>query len=356
MPYCSLLVFIVSTSTTGLALEPGVDESSAPAEAVKKTGPMQIKVVFQDKSKASGLSESVAYEVLCEGFKIAEGPIWDHANNQLLFSDVNSNEIHRWSADKGHGVFLEPSGNTGHAPTFAEGVLGSNGLFFDPQGKLVVCQHGDRRMAIVELTEGKPGKIETIVDRFDGKRFNSPNDLTIAKNGDIYFSDPPYGFLNIAVSNPNENKMVFDKELRELDHCGIYCWSAKDQTVRLLNKSMDFPNGMGLSADEKWLYVNSSDMGNPHINRYSTKTGEGGLFFNGPFGENDAGWFDGMKMHSNGNIYTAGPGGILVISPEGKKVATIPLPAPATNCCFGPDEKTMYITLFDSVAKLTLAE
>ena len=135
MPYCSLLVFIVSTSTTGLALEPGVDESSAPAEAVKKTGPMQIKVVFQDKSKASGLSDSVAYEVLCEGFKIAEGPIWDHANNQLLFSDVNGNEIHRWSADKGHGVFLKPSGNTGHAPTFAEGVLGSNGLFFDPQGK-----------------------------------------------------------------------------------------------------------------------------------------------------------------------------------------------------------------------------
>ncbi len=179
----AILVLINATNALGTCLSADDVQNESPTD--KNITPSVLKVVFQDKPKASGLSESVAYEVLCQGFKIAEGPIWDHANNQLLFSDVNSNEIHRWSADKGHGVFLEPSGNTGYAPTFAEGVRGSNGLYFDPQGKLVVCQHGDRRMAIVELTEGKPGKIETIVDRFDGKRFNSPNDLTIGRIGKI---------------------------------------------------------------------------------------------------------------------------------------------------------------------------
>jgi gluconolactonase len=179
-------------------------------------------------------------EVLADGFRWSEGPVWDRANGRVLFSDIPNNTVHSWSEEKGLEVFLKPSGYTGE-PTFEGREPGSNGLAFDSKGRLVLCQHGDRRVARLE---GKA--FVTLADRFEGKRFNSPNDLVHAPDGALYFTDPPYG-----------RPKTFDDPGRELDWCGVYRL-APDGEVSLVVKDLKAPNGIGLSPDGKTLYVNQS--------------------------------------------------------------------------------------------------
>ena len=148
--------------------------------------------------------------------------------------------------------------------------------------------------------------------------------------------------------------MVFVDDKREIPYCGIYRYQAATNKVSLISNEMDLPNGIVLSPDQKWIYVGSSDMKDPKMWRFSAEDGSGGVFFEGPYGEADAGWFDGMKMHSSGNLFATGPGGLLVISPEGKKLATIRLPDPVTNCCFDENEEYLYVTAFAYVARFKL--
>jgi gluconolactonase len=314
---------------------------------------LTCQVELHDPNLEMVLDGSVKLQVLAEGFEIAEGPLWIPSMKTLLFTDVKGNKIHQWSEEKESDVFLSPGGHTGRVPFFEGGVLGPNGLALDTAGNLIICQHGDRRLAKLAFDNITQEGLSTLTATYEGKRFNSPNDLTIAANGDIYFTDPPYGHCDIANSVPGEG-MVFVDDKREIPYCGIYRYQAATSKVSLVNNEMDLPNGIALSPDQKWIYVGSSDMKDPKMWRFSAEDGSGGVFFEGPYGEADAGWFDGMKMHSSGNLFATGPGGLLVISPEGKKLATIRLPDPITNCCFDENEEYLYVTAFAYVARFKL--
>lgn len=313
-------------------------------------------VVFSGSAARSFLPELLEVEVLFDGLTIGEGPIWVPDREQLIASDVASNRMYVWSEREGARVLLDPSGHTGFAPVFAGGVLGSNGGAVDANGDLVFCQHGDRRVAKLSLSDPTVAEIKTVVDKFEGQRFNSPNDLIITPSGDLYFTDPPYAFLDIANSNPLESKMVFVDEGRELKACGIYRYRPSTGELSLLSDAMELPNGLALSPDGKYLYVNNSDMrqGHREMWRFSMADGSSSVFYNGPFSDDEKGWFDGMKMHSSGNIFTSGPGGLLVISPEGERIAKVALPDTITNCVFDTHEKFLYVTSLNYVGRIQL--
>jgi sugar lactone lactonase YvrE len=197
-------------------------------------------------------------------------------------------------------------------------------------------------VAIVSNQKDNTPLFTTIVDNYNGKRFNSPNDLSISKNGDIYFTDPPYGFKN------------FNNKFRELDFNGVYKYSANG-VIRLITKEMTRPNGIALSLDEKYIYVNNSDRNDPKIMRFNSKSFKGKLFFDGSeLVKKYEGGFDGLKIHSSGNIFTTGPNGILILSPKGNLLATINYGKAITNCNFDKDEEYLYVTGFDDVSRIKL--
>ena len=151
-----------------------------------------------DKSVLSIINQNAKIEILADSFIVAEGPLWDTSQNRLIFTDVRQNKIFTWDENNGVGEYISPSGSTGYAPSFSDGGIGANGLAFDENGNIILCQHGDRRLSSISNVRSKNPKFTTIVDNFEGKRFNSPNDLAISKSGDIYFTDPPYGFKNFS--------------------------------------------------------------------------------------------------------------------------------------------------------------
>ncbi len=269
-------------------------------------------------------------EKLAEGFNWSEGPTW--YEGAVIFSDVPENVAFRWKEGMTSAeVFLKPSGMTTPTPGFRE--QGSNGLSLDAQGRLLLCMHGDRRIARWEN-----GKFTTLADRFDGKKFNSPNDLAVRKNGDIYFTDPPYG-----LDKGNESP------LKEQPFNGVYRVNPAGK-VTLVTKDINWPNGIGFSPDEKTLYVAVSDGKAPRVMAYDvqpdgTVAGER-IFFDASKAkkEGDKGSCDGMKVDARGNVWATGPGGVLVISPEGKLLGRILTGQATGNCCWGDDGSTLYIT------------
>ena len=265
-----------------------------------------------DESVLSIINKNAKIEILADTFIVAEGPLWDMSQNRLIFTDVRQNKIFTWDENDGVREYISPSGSTGYAPSFSDGGIGANGLAFDESGNIILCQHGDRRLAFITNLGSKNPKFTTIVDNFEGKRFNSPNDLAISKSGDIYFTDPPYGFKN------------FSDKYREINFNGVYKYS-KDGEVFLISSNMSRPNGIALSLDEKYIYVNNSDPQNdPKILRFKTSNFEEKLFFDGTeLSKKYPGGFDGLKVHSSGNIFTTGPNGVLIISPTGKLLAMI---------------------------------
>ncbi|HXY38704.1 MAG TPA: SMP-30/gluconolactonase/LRE family protein [Vicinamibacteria bacterium] len=271
-------------------------------------------------------------EVLAEGFVWSEGPVWDQAHGRLLFSDVRSNVAHAWSEKDGASVFLRPSGTTEpERPDLRE--PGSNGLTFDAKGRLVMCQHGNRQVARLE-----DGKFVTLADRFEGKRFNSPNDLVYARDGALYFTDPPYGLPK-----------TFDDPGREIGWNGVYRLSP-DGRLTVLIKDLKAPNGIGLSPDGKILYVGQSDPDRPVVMAYDLHAdgtvANGRVFFDAtPLRQMGPGVPDGMKVDAAGNVFTTGPGGVLVLTAKGEYLGTIVTGEPTANCGFGDaDRSTLYIT------------
>ena len=299
-------------------------------------------VTIIKKSANSLIDKNSEIEVLGDSFLVAEGPLWDSKNNRLLFTDVRQNKLFSWDENNGITEYIVPSGSTGYAPSFKDGGIGANGIAFNKEGQIVLCQHGDRRVAIVSNQKDNTPMFTTIVDNYNGKRFNSPNDLSISKNGDIYFTDPPYGFKN------------FNNKFRELDFNGVYKYSV-DGSTKLITKEMTRPNGIALSLDEKYIYVNNSDRNDPKIMRFNSKTFKGKLFFDGSeLVKKYKGGFDGLKIHSSGNIFTTGPNGILILSPRGNLLATINYGKAITNCNFDEDEEYLYVTGFDDVSRIKL--
>ncbi len=273
-------------------------------------------------------------EKLAEGFAWTEGPIWVPKDQHLLFSDIPNNRIMKWKpGDTAAQEFLKPAGYTGKQP-FTGPEPGSNGLTLDHQGRLVLCDHGDRRIARL----GEDGKKITLADKYEGKRFNSPNDLCYKSNGDLYFTDPPYG-LPLRMDDP----------ARELDFCGVYRLST-DGKVTLLYKDLTRPNGIAFSPDEKTLYVANSDADKSIWMAFDVAAdgtlGKGRVLFDatewGKAGKK--GLPDGMKVDAIGNLFATGPGGLHVFTAAGKHLGTIDTGEKTANCNWGDDGSTLYIT------------
>jgi len=270
-------------------------------------------------------------EKLAEGFDWSEGPVWIPQANCLLFSDVPQNTVYRWREGQGIDVFLKPSGYT--ALTERSGESGSNGLALDRAGRLLLCQHGDRRVARWEK-----GCFITLADQYEGRPLNSPNDLVVKSNGDIYFTDPPYGMTAESRRDPNA-----------LSFCGVYRISADGQ-LTLLVRDMTRPNGIAFSPDEKILYVAQSDPERPLWMAFPVKAdgtlGEGRVFFDAKpwLDAGLKGLPDGMKVDAQGNIFATGPGGVNIFAPDGTFLGRVRIRVPAANCAFGNDGSVLYIT------------
>jgi gluconolactonase len=275
------------------------------------------------------LSTGTAVEKLADGFVFGEGPVWTN-DGSLLFSDPNTNVIYRWNETGGVSVFRKASGYSG-ADIGQYRQPGSNGLALDQEGRLTICQHGNRRVVRIE----RDGTETVIADRYEGKRLNSPNDLVYRSDGALYFTDPYFGLPG------------FDTDpAKELPFSGIYCW--KDGRLRLVDKSLEGPNGLAFSPDEKHLYVGNWDTKRKWLMRYDvTKDGtlgRGKIFFDMTNAVGDEA-LDGVKVDALGNVYVSGPGGVWVISPTGKHLGTLIAPELPANFAWGDaDGQTLYLT------------
>lgn len=289
------------------------------------------KIERFDPALDSLIAPDARIEVLSSGFDWSEGPVWVKDGGYLLFSDIPRNSVMKWVEGTGVSPFLKPSGYTGVGEYGRE--PGSNGIAIDPQGRLIFCEHGDRRVSRLEPNGGK----RTLADNYMGKRLNSPNDAVVRSNGDIYFTDPPYGLPK-----------GWDDPRRELDFCGVYRLS-KDGQVTLLTKELTRPNGIAFSPDEKILYVAQSDRQRAIWMAYPVKE-DGTLGTGRVFADVTSmvgklpGGCDGMKVDRNGNLFATGPGGVLVYSPEAKLLGRINTGERTANCAWGDDGSTLYIT------------
>ena len=295
-------------------------------------------VVRLDPQMDQLVPKDARIEVLASGFVWSEGPVWiNRDGGYLLFSDVPQNTIFKWTEKDGLSPFLKPSGYTGLMPYGNE--PGSNGLTLDRQGGLVLCEHGDRRVSVMPLSGG--GK-RTIVDHYNGKRFNSPNDVVVHSGGAVYFTDPPYGL-------PQNDK----DPSRELDVFGVYR-AAPDGSggwkATLLISDLTRPNGLAFSPDEKTLYVAQSDPARPVIMAYAVQPDgtvtKGRVLYDASEGLKQGlkGLPDGLRVDQKGNLWATGPGGVLVISPQGKLLGRIDPGEATANCAWGNDGSTLYLT------------
>ena len=290
------------------------------------------EVVRLDPALDAILPRDAKIEVLASGFDFSEGPVWYREGQEdfLVFSDIPRNQLMQWRPGVGASLFLKPSGYTGRP---RDDMQGSNGLTLDLAGRLVSCEHGDRRVSVLERGGGKL----TLVARYQGKRLNSPNDAIYHSSGALYFTDPPYG-LPQGSEDPR----------RELDFCGVYRLDSSGE-LTLLTKEMTFPNGIGFSPDERTLYVAQSDR-NAAIWRAFDVQPDGSvtnsrvLYDSTPLIGKHRGVPDGMAVDAQGNIFGTGPGGVLIISPQGKLLGRIDTFEQTANCCFGGDGSELFIT------------
>jgi gluconolactonase len=305
--------------------------------------PLQkIDIVRVDPRFDKLVPPNVRVERIVGGRKWVEGPVWNRKEGYLLFSDIPTNSVIKWQEGKGTSVFLKPSGYNGKA-VFEGPEPGSNGLAFDPEGRLVLAEHGDRRIARLE----RNGRQTTLVDRFEGRRINSPNDVVFRSNGDLYFTDPPFGLPK-----------SFNDPRKELPFQGVYKLSRNGQ-LALLTKDIKAPNGIAFSPDEKKLYISNADPMNAVWMVYDVKSDgtieNGRVLFNGTsWAKSKPGVPDGMKVDREGNIFGAGPGGIHVISPEGEHLGSIETGVPTGNLTWGEDGSTLFITSNTNVFRLKL--
>ena len=280
-------------------------------------------------------------EKIADGFIWVEGPVWHKQGGYLLFSDIPANAVYKWKSGEGASVYLKSSGYSGTAP-FAGMEPGSNGLTFDAKGQLVLCRHGDRQIGRLESN----GTIVPLADHYDGHKINSPNDLVYKSNGDVYFTDPPFG-LPHAFADSSKAPVQ-----------GVYRL-AKDGTLILLIHDIKAPNGIAFSPDEKTLYVSDVDPKRAAWLAYDMQPDgtvtNGRVFFDATRWRKDP-FFgpDGFKVDHQGNIFGARPGGLSVIAPDGTLLGTIETGQPTSNVAWGEDGRTLFITGGSSVYRLHL--
>jgi gluconolactonase len=310
-----------------------------PAERARAVETVDLRITRADPGFDQVVPAGATLERVAGGFEFTEGPVWTR-DGALLFSSPNTNAIYRWTPMGTVSVFRAKSGYSGvdigwfHQP-------GSNGLTFDPQGRLTICQHGNRRIVRVN----PHGDITVLADRYEGKRLNSPNDLVYRSDGTLYFTDPPFGLPE-----------VFDDPKKELDFSGVFM--VQDGVVRLVTAELEGPNGIAFSPDERHLYVGNWDPQAKVVMRYDVdadgNVANGTVLFDmtGAVGE-DA--IDGIKVDVAGNLYVCGPGGIWLLSPEGVHLGTLVLPEAPHNLAWGDEDgQTLYVTALTSIYRIRL--
>lgn len=300
------------------------------------------KIEVFDKALESIVDPGAPIEIVADGLQWAEGPVWVKDGSYLLFSDPKQNTIFKWSEQEGMLPFLKPSGYTGTGRYSDE--PGSNGLLINHDGELVACEHGDRRVTRMKLQEGE--KV-SIADRWEGKRFNSPNDICQHSDGTYYFTDPPYGL-------PGREKDSVD---REIEQNGVYR-AIEGGTVTQIIGDLDRPNGIALSEDEKVLYVAQSDAKAPYIMAYELAQKDmpdkGLVFFDFKKAFPDESMApDGMKVDRQGNLYIGAGNSIVVVSKEGKALGRIHTGVKTANCAFGEDGY-LYLTASQYILRVKL--
>lgn len=306
------------------------------------TGVQQVETKIERKDEALDniVTPGTKIEKLAGGFLFTEGPVWVRDGGYLLFSDPNNNLIYRWSESEGVSIYRTHSGYTG-MDIGEYGQPGSNGLTLDSEGRLTINEHGNRRVTRLE----KNGQLTVLADRYEGKRLNSPNDLVYRSDGALYFTDPPFGLPKF-----------FDDTRKETPFSGVYCLIGGQ--LKLVSKSLLGPNGLAFSPDEKYLYVDNWDEKRKVILRYEVEA-DGSLSkemvfldANGEAGE-DA--WDGLKVDVKGNVYASGPGGLWILSPEGKHLGTISGPEHPHNMAWGDEDgKTLYLAAQTGLYRIRL--
>jgi gluconolactonase len=290
------------------------------------------------------IASDARVEKLADGFTWAEGPAWIKSGQYLLFTDVPENTMYRWSQSGGKSVFLKPSGYSG-PPLAGLREAGANGLLAEPKDTVLLADSGSRLIARLDL---RTKRKQTLADRFENKRFNSPNDIARKRDGTVFFTDPPYGLKDLNASS-----------LKEQEFNGVYRLDL-DGTVHVIDDSLTFPNGIALSPDEKTLYVANSDPKRPIWMAY-TLSEDGSASVKRVFADASdlvaqgaPGMPDGMKIADNGYLFATGPGGVLVFTPAGVRLGRIETGAAIANCAFGDDGRTLYMTSSHMLARVRL--
>ncbi len=304
--------------------------------SVQKIYPTIGSIERSDDSINNIISPNAKAEIIAEGFDWSEGPLWIEKNKMLLFSDIPRNAIYKWTGKNGAELYLKPSGYTGTEKRGGE--TGSNGLILDKNNKLVLCQHGDRRMARMDATLHHPlPKFISIASNWQGKKLNSPNDAVYNSNGELFFTDPPYG-LEKGMNDP----------LKEIPFQGVYKVNHSGEVI-LVTDTLSRPNGIAFFPGEKTFIVANSDGNKP--NWYAFDINENNEVVNGRIFYSAAGYDkslkggnDGLKIDRNGNVFATGPGGIWIFNNNGKLLGKLKLNEAASNVALSTDEKTLYIT------------
>ncbi len=310
---------------------------TSPKEQIAEA-PAQFQTIGSVERLDSAINSLIAsdaqIEVLASGFEWAEGPLWLEEQQALIFTDVPTNKIWKWTEKDSLSLCLTPSGYLGDRTDKRE--PGANGLALDAEGNLILCQHGERQVGkMLAALDAPKSEFEALATGYEGKQFNSPNDLVYNSKGQLFFTDPPYGM------DPWDEK--------ELDFQGVYRLD-QDGKVNLLVDSLSRPNGIALSPDQKTLYIAQSD---PEKARYYAFTlDENGNVLSGKVlldvtalqNQSKKGLPDGLKVHSSRNLFATGPGGVLIISPEGKLLGSILTENGTANCGFDTGEKHLYMT------------
>jgi gluconolactonase len=324
------------------------DKDSSNANAMKQdSAKSTTRIEILDAEGADLIDSNAVVENLAGGFSWTEGPVYIADGDYVLFSDIPANSIMKWKEGQGVTTYLHPSGYTGDSSKGPKNEPGSNGLLLDKNGRLVLCQHGDRRIARMKssLSEPKP-EYETVADKYNGKRFNSPNDAVYHPNGNLYLTDPPYGLQD------GDN----DKA-KEQDIHGVYLVRPNGK-VELVNADIKFPNGIAITPDGKSLLVGYSNSENRVWMKYDLN--EQGLaanksvFYKIGADEKADGAPDGMKMSKKGYLYASGPGGVWILNSSGKPVARIYTGQATSNTALSADEKTLYMTCDDFFYRVRL--
>jgi len=331
------LLYLILPLAAALALsacksitKPNTGEST---DSVKNTGSVERLSPLLDDIIPPGEMP----EILAEGFEWTEGPLWLPDQDMLIFSDIPVNSIFQWSEKDGLKLYLKPSGYTDTIPR--EGESGSNGLLLDREGRLVLCQHGDRRMARMDAPLDKPEpRFVPLADKWQGKRFNSPNDAAYNARGDLFFTDPAYGMPE-----------GFEDPRREISFTGVFKLSA-DGVVTLLTDKLTAPNGIGLSPDESKLYVANSGGDDQAVwmvygFKQDGSLDEGRIFCDASSkAETEGGAPDGFKVRKDGIIFATGPGGVWILSPDGTHLGTVRTGQATSNCALDDEGEYLYIT------------